>query len=147
MIHAPRTMAVPASATADSVTLSGCRGLPNEVRGSWAKRARSSAAVRHPAAMRASVSPMRWRSAPSAATNTNSTAPGTSASPRARAWNANVSAVTTAKPVPMAASSAQPPTYSTGATASWNWSRTRPRSAQPMSHVSRVGKNAANVSG
>ena len=62
MIHTPRTMAVPASATADSVTLSGCRGLPNEVRGSWAKRARS-AAVRHPATMRASVSPMRWRSA------------------------------------------------------------------------------------
>ena len=53
----------------------------------------------------------------------------------------------TTKAVPIVASSAQPPTYSTGATATWNWSRTSARSAHMMSHVSSVGKIAANVVG
>ena len=47
----------------------------------------------------------------------------------------------------MRANSDQPPTYSTGATACWNWSRTNPRSAHIMFHVSAVGTNAANVEG
>ena len=58
-----------------------------------------------------------------------------------------MSDVSTTKAVPMVASSAHPPMYSTGATAVWNWSRTRLRSAKAMSQVSRVGKIAANVDG
>ena len=117
MIHVPSTTAAPPRMAAGSITASGWRGRPSAVRGGWAKRIRSVAAARKPVATRAIVSATRCWSAPSAATNTNSTAPGTSASPRARAWKANVSAVKTAKAVPMAASSVQPPTYSTGATA------------------------------
>ena len=49
-----------------------------------------------------------------AATNTNSTAPGTSASPRAWARKANVSPSSTTNAVPIVASSDHPPTYSTG---------------------------------
>jgi hypothetical protein len=89
----------------------------------------------------------RWRLAPTAATNTNRTPAGTSASPRARARKANVSPSSTAMPVPIAASNDHPPTYATGATADGNWSRTRPRSARAMDKVSPVGNTEANVSG
>ena len=74
-----------AKATAGRAMDRGWRAWPSTVRGGWAKRRRSSAAARKPAATSVSVKATRWRSAPRAATNTNSTAPGTSASPRARA--------------------------------------------------------------
>ena len=57
MIHAPSTTAAPASdGRRQRRSSSGWRGRPSDVRGGWAKRVRSRAAARKPAAMRASVS-------------------------------------------------------------------------------------------
>ena len=101
-----------------------------------------------PAATRASVSATRWRSAPRAATNTNSTAPGTSASPLAWARKANVSRrehdERRADQRPAATSRRRtrraPRPAGTGRAPA-------PRSAHIVFHVSDVGKNAANVDG
>ena len=109
---------------------------------------RSRAAARKPAATRASVSPMRWRSAPSAATNTNSTAPGherlaaglgvegerVGGQHDERRCRSRRAATSRRRTRP---ARRRPGTGRARA----------PRSAQAMFHVSRVGKMAANVSG
>ena len=59
MIHVPSTTAAAPRMAAGSIIASGWRGRPSDVRGGWAKRIRSIAAARKPAAMRASVNTTR----------------------------------------------------------------------------------------
>ena len=95
--QAPSTTITAATPTAGNVATSGLRVGPSVVRGVRAKRARSIATATRPVATSSRDSRTRPRSVPRAATNTNRTAPGTSASPRPWAWNANVSPSSTTK--------------------------------------------------
>ena len=107
--QAPSTTITAATPTAGNVATSGLRVGPSVVRGVRAKRARSIATATRPVATSSRDSRTRPRSVPRAATNTNRTAPGTSASPRPWAWNANVSPSSTTNATPTSPSIAQPP--------------------------------------
>ncbi len=143
---ASRAMQTALATAAGTANGAGRRRADNTVVRVRSCRARSAITVTTPAAISTIDETICIRPLPSAAMNTNSTPPGTSASPRASARNANASAITITSTSASPASGAQPAPYSTGAMAVGNCSRTRSRSAVTCSHVSDQGIQRDNVS-
>ena len=107
--QAPATTSAAAPSTPGATPINGWRARPSTVRGRRSRRNRRSARARKPAPTTARLHSALFSSTPNAAMNTNSTAPGTSASPRAWARKANVSESHTVAAVVAPARNAHPP--------------------------------------